>query len=191
MSKAAAYVVAAGNAHTHAVAETVAHAVAETGTSEMGDAYAMVETHAVMDDGPLGAHAHEAEAVAVPAIKYRPNRLPAAAMGIDEPLGPIEHGRFGAVSSSHLGGIGLDRMLARLAPHDQPDAGDGGVARAFGGPRSDFIKPWRRRSAVSYLCFPHRNCKFLVTPKAFPFFPSNMLCPRPNITSRCSEPRYH
>jgi hypothetical protein len=37
MSKAAAYVVAAGNAHTHAVAETVAHAVAEAATAEMAD----------------------------------------------------------------------------------------------------------------------------------------------------------
>jgi hypothetical protein len=37
MSKAAAYVVAAGNAHTHAVAETVAHAVTEAATAEMAD----------------------------------------------------------------------------------------------------------------------------------------------------------
>ena len=46
MAEAAAYVVAAGNAHTHAVAETA--------TAEMGDTYA-VETHAVMDDRPVGA----------------------------------------------------------------------------------------------------------------------------------------
>jgi hypothetical protein len=41
-------------------------------------------------------------------------------------LVPIEHGRFGAVPGSHLGGIGLELMLAFLAPHDQPHAGRGG-----------------------------------------------------------------
>jgi hypothetical protein len=30
---------------------------------------------------------------------------------------------FGAVPSSHFGGIGLDLMRAPLAPDDQPDAG--------------------------------------------------------------------
>jgi hypothetical protein len=38
------------------------------------------------------------------------------------------HGRFGAIPSSHLGGIGLGLMLARLAPDDQPDLGSGGGA---------------------------------------------------------------
>ena len=50
MAEAAAYVVAAGNAHTHAVAEAA--------TAEMADTYdAVVETHAVMDDAPPGTHA--------------------------------------------------------------------------------------------------------------------------------------
>ena len=63
MAEAAAYVVAAGNAHTHAVAETA--------TAEMGDTYdAVVETHAVMDDAPISADACVSETVAVPAIKY-------------------------------------------------------------------------------------------------------------------------
>jgi len=62
MAEAAAYVVAAGNTHTHAVGEAAAHAVAEAATAEMGDTYA-VETHAVMDDRPVGAHANVAEAV--------------------------------------------------------------------------------------------------------------------------------
>jgi hypothetical protein len=31
-------------------------------------------------------------------------------------LAPIEHGRFGAAPSSHIGGIGLDLMLAMLTP---------------------------------------------------------------------------
>ena len=44
MAEAAAYVVAAGNAHTNTVAETAA---------EMADTYdAVVETHAVIDDAP-------------------------------------------------------------------------------------------------------------------------------------------
>jgi hypothetical protein len=32
--------------------------------------------------------------------------LPAAAAGTDQPLAPIEHGRFGAVTGSHFYGIG-------------------------------------------------------------------------------------
>jgi hypothetical protein len=55
---------------THAVGETatpkmgdIYAAVGETVTSDMGDTYA-VETHAVMGDGPLGAYARVAEAVA-------------------------------------------------------------------------------------------------------------------------------
>jgi hypothetical protein len=54
--------------------------------------------------------------------------LPAAATGADQPFAPIEDGRFGAVPSSHFGGIGFDPMLAFPAPHDQPDAGGGRVA---------------------------------------------------------------
>jgi hypothetical protein len=52
----------------------------------------------------------------------------AAAFGADQPLTPIGHRHFGTVPSSHLGGIGLDLMLAFSAPNDQPDAGGGSVA---------------------------------------------------------------
>jgi len=54
--------------------------------------------------------------------------LAAAAAGTDQPLAPIEHGRFGAVPLGHLGRIGLYLMPAILAPNDQPDAGRGSVA---------------------------------------------------------------
>ena len=41
-------------------------------------------------------------------------------MGADPAFAPIEHGRFGAVPSSHLGGVGLAQVLldpaARLEP---------------------------------------------------------------------------
>jgi hypothetical protein len=53
--------------------------------------------------------------------------LPAAAAGADPPLAPIEHGRFAAIPSSHLGGVGRDLMAAILAPNDQPDLGGGSV----------------------------------------------------------------
>jgi hypothetical protein len=43
-------------------------------------------------------------------------------------LAPIEHGHVGAAPSSYLGGIGLDLMLAFLAPDDQPAACGGCVA---------------------------------------------------------------
>ena len=45
-----------------------------------------------------------------------------------KPRGPIRHGGLGTVSLRLFGGIGLDLMLAVLAPNDQPDAGGGSVA---------------------------------------------------------------
>jgi len=51
--------------------------------------------------------------------------LPSAAAGTDEPLAPIEDAGVGAVPSSRLDEIGLDLMLARLAPHDNPDLRSG------------------------------------------------------------------
>ena len=47
---------------------------------------------------------------------------PAAASGTDQPLAPIEHGRFGTVPGRHLGGVWLNSMPAALAPNDQPAA---------------------------------------------------------------------
>jgi hypothetical protein len=47
--------------------------------------------------------------------------------------------RFGALPSSHLGGIGLDLMLAFLAPNDQPAAGGGSMAQRHG--RAMFGRP--------------------------------------------------
>jgi hypothetical protein len=41
---------------------------------------------------------------------------------------PIKDWRSGTVLSSHLGGIGLDLMLASVAPDDQPDLGGGAPA---------------------------------------------------------------
>jgi hypothetical protein len=54
--------------------------------------------------------------------------LTAAALRADQPLSPIGHRRFGAVSLGHFGGIGLDLVPAILAPNDQPDACGGSVA---------------------------------------------------------------
>jgi hypothetical protein len=54
--------------------------------------------------------------------------LTAAALGADQPLAPIGHGRFGAVLLGHLGRVGLNLMAAILAPNDQPDACGGSVA---------------------------------------------------------------
>jgi hypothetical protein len=54
--------------------------------------------------------------------------LSASASGTNEPLAPIEHGRVRTVSGNHLDGVRLDLVAARLAPHDQPDAGRGRVA---------------------------------------------------------------
>jgi hypothetical protein len=43
----------------------------------------------------------------------------AAALRTHQPLAPIEHERFGAVPSSHLGGVRLDLMAASLVPDYQ------------------------------------------------------------------------
>jgi hypothetical protein len=53
-----------------------------------------------------------------PLARYHHIDLPPTALGADQLLAPIEHLRFGAVPSSHLGGIGFDLMAATLAPHD-------------------------------------------------------------------------
>ena len=42
----------------------------------------------------------------------------ASAFGAEWPRPSTEHGRFGAVPSSHLGRVGLNLMTATLAPHD-------------------------------------------------------------------------
>ena len=61
-----------GVGEPYTMIEAATHAMTETVTSEMGGTYAAAETRSVMRDGPLGAYAHVAEAVAVPAIKYSP-----------------------------------------------------------------------------------------------------------------------
>jgi hypothetical protein len=61
------------------------------------------------------------------ASRSPPYQSAGCAAGADPPLAPIEHGRFVAIPSSHLGGAGLDLMAAILAPNDQPDAGSGSV----------------------------------------------------------------
>ena len=51
----------------------------------------------------------------------RPARLlplPVPALRAYQPLAPIRHRHLGAVPLGHLGGVGLDFMLACLAPYD-------------------------------------------------------------------------
>jgi hypothetical protein len=56
--------------------------------------------------------------------------LPATAPGTDKPLAPIGNGGPGAISLCHLGGVGLDLVAARLAPHDQPHFRVRGIAES-------------------------------------------------------------
>ena len=44
--------------------------------------------------------------------------LPAAAAGTDQPLAPIEYGRFSVVPRGHLGWLGLD-LMAAIAGHQR------------------------------------------------------------------------
>ena len=51
----------------------------------------------------------------------------ATALRTYQPLALIESRRVRAVSSNHLGGVGVDLVPACLAPYDQPHARGGGV----------------------------------------------------------------
>src|ERR1700686_1739305 len=126
---------------THAVGETATSkmgdiyaAVSETVTSKMGGTYAAAETHAVMGDGPLGAYAHVAEGVAVPAIKYSP-----AGIGVIAKV--IRACRGTAVSrivrrprrTGVLAGIGLGSGWFRSSKCCRGQPNGGGQHDRFGG----------------------------------------------------------
>jgi hypothetical protein len=53
--------------------------------------------------------------------------MAATAPRAHQPFAPIEDGHLGTVSLGHFGRVGLDLMLTRLAPHDQPHARSGRV----------------------------------------------------------------
>jgi hypothetical protein len=69
------------------------------------------------------------------------------AAGADQPLVPIEHGRFGATPGAISAGIGLDLMLAIAAPHDQPHIGRRGRARRVIGGLADMPRPLKKKFA--------------------------------------------
>src|SRR3984893_3111677 len=128
-------------AASHAMAEAanVAEAaqMGETAASEMGDAYAMVETHAVMGDRPVGvgAHAHVPEAMIGVTAKY--SRVAVAiAVRIAVVIAKIIRACIGAAVSrivdgagraSVLVGLGLGRSWLRSSKcsRRQPDTGNG------------------------------------------------------------------
>lgn len=58
--------------------------------------------------------------------------FPATAHEAHQPLAPLRDRGLGAVSLRLLGGIGLDLMVAFLAPDDEAHASLGGVAERHG-----------------------------------------------------------
>ena len=110
-----------------AVGETVTSDMCDThGAAEMGGTYAAAKTHAVMRDGPLGAYAHVAEAVAVPAIKYSPAGIVVVTKVIRACRGTavsriVDRPRWTGV----LAGIGLSssRLRSSKCSRGQPNAG--------------------------------------------------------------------
>ena len=52
----------------------------------------------------------------------------AATLRADQPLSPLRHAHLGAIALCHLGRVGLDLVLACLAPHDQLEVSLGGAA---------------------------------------------------------------
>ena len=55
--------------------------------------------------------------------------LAAAALGANQPLAPLWHGCVVAILLGHFRRIGLDLVLASLAPHDEPNARPRGIAK--------------------------------------------------------------
>src|SRR5271169_4678970 len=138
---------------THAVGETatpkmgdIYAAVGETVTSDIGDTYA-AETHAVMGDGPLGAYARVAEAVAEFTVSAIVGTIAAVrqisviavvvggvgAISAIRAIGIIGCARqgtavrqivYGPGRTGRLVGIGLrsSRLRASKASHGQPNA---------------------------------------------------------------------
>src|SRR3984893_8096045 len=104
-------------AASHAMAEAanVAEAaqMGETAASEMGDAYAMVETHAVMGDRPVGAHAHVPEAMIGVTAKY--SRVAVAiAVRIAVVIAKIIRACIGAAVSRIVDGAGWASVRAGI-----------------------------------------------------------------------------
>jgi hypothetical protein len=58
--------------------------------------------------------------------------LPVPALRAYQPLTPIGYRHLGPVALGHLGGVGLNVMLARLAPYDKANMGSGGVPQCHG-----------------------------------------------------------
>jgi hypothetical protein len=59
-----------------------------------------------MRRGPLLHNSHGRPAALLPGSAYDHIDLTAAAAGADEPIPPIGHSRFGAVSLGHLAALG-------------------------------------------------------------------------------------
>jgi hypothetical protein len=132
---------------THAVSETatpkmgdIYAAVGETVTSKMGDTYA-AETHAVMDDRPVGAHAHMAEAVIGVTTEY--SRVTVAiAIRIAGVIAKVICARIGAAvgrivdstgRASVLAGIGLGSGWLRSSKCGRGQPYGGSQQDRFGG----------------------------------------------------------
>jgi hypothetical protein len=116
---------------THTVGETatpkmgdIHAAVGETVSSNMGDTYAAAETHSVMGDGPLGTHAHMAEAVAVPTIKYTPAGIVVIAKVIRAWRGAAVSRVVNKAARASVGiGLCSSRLRSSKCSDGQPNAG--------------------------------------------------------------------
>jgi hypothetical protein len=103
---------------------------------------------------------------------------PSAAAGTDKLVAQIEDAGVGAVSSSHLGRVRLDLMLARPAPHDKPDLGSGSATERHQRAGIGFI------SGVAGLGSHCRHIRFhlsdalmLSNPRTKAYRPANMSTP--------------
>src|SRR5271169_7173841 len=86
--------------------------------------------------------------------RLRPKSTSRPPFGAAEPLTPIEDRGVGAIPSSDLRGIGLDLMIAILAPHDQPDLCSGGAAERHRRAGCGFHRPAHRAGGLGALAEP-------------------------------------
>jgi hypothetical protein len=75
--------------------------------------------------------------------------LSAAAFGADQPLPPFREGHLGAVAFGLLAGIGLDLVLAHLAPDDEAHTSLGSAAERHRRAAIGFQRLPRRLAAVA------------------------------------------
>jgi hypothetical protein len=100
----------------------------------------------------------------------------AACRSLKSGIGRDDFG-FGTVASTHLGRVGLDLMLARLAPDDKADLGSGGAAERHRRAGLGFHLVGSSQGRLRVICYRTRfhlsNALMLSNPRTNAYRPAN------------------